>query len=404
MTDPKEISISEYDYSLPDDKIARHPLAERDRCKLLVKAGEKFFDTVFVEIADYLPADSMLVYNNTRVINARLRFNKGENNDGALIEIFCLEPIMPRDYARNFENQDCVRWLCIVGNSKKWKEGALTMPLMIKGQKVILTAERIEKLEKGDSIIEFRWDKGVTFASIISAAGEIPIPPYLNRKSEISDKTDYQTVYSHIDGSVAAPTAGLHFTPEVLADIDRHNIPRREVTLHVGAGTFQPVKSETMEGHSMHNEFISVERKLIEELAGTDKRVVAVGTTTVRTLESLYHAGALLSEGKFDGTIPQWYPYSETHPALPVRDSLKKVIEYMDLNKTDLFVCGTKIIIAPGYEYRIVKGMITNFHQPKSTLLLLVSAFIGERWRELYDHALRSDYRFLSYGDAMLLL
>ena len=405
MINPKEISISEYDYELPDERIARHPLEQRDKCKLLVKSGDSVTDTLFFNLSEYLPEDSMLVYNNTRVINARLRFNKGENNDGALIEIFCLEPVSPRDYERNFESQESVQWLCIVGNSKKWKDGILTMPLIIDGKKVILSAERIEKLERGDSIVEFRWnDNSVTFASIISAAGEIPIPPYLNRKSEESDSTDYQTVYSHIDGSVAAPTAGLHFTPDVLSAIDEKRIPRREVTLHVGAGTFQPVKSEKMEGHGMHNEFISVDKKLIEELSATDRKVIAVGTTTVRTLESLYHAGCLLAENKIEGTEPQWYPYERNHPQLSVKDAFGKLLEYMEENKTDVFCCGTKIIIAPGYQYKVVKGMVTNFHQPRSTLLLLVSAFIGDRWRDLYAHALENGYRFLSYGDAMLLI
>lgn len=403
--DPRNIRIENYDYNLPDGKIAKHPLEIRDSCKLLVYGNGNITDSTFRALSSFLPEDSMLVYNNTRVINARLRFRKGSGNDGALIEIFCLEPIMPRDYALNFANRGSVSWLCIVGNSKKWKEGNLTMPLVIDGRKTVLSATRKEKLPSGDSVIEFSWDdENITFASVIAAAGEIPIPPYLNRKSEESDTRDYQTVYSHIEGSVAAPTAGLHFTDRVLEDIDSAGIPRREVTLHVGAGTFQPVKSETMEGHGMHNEFISVTRELIEELASTDRRITAVGTTTVRTLESIYHAGCLIHEGTFDGTVPQWYPYDENHPGLTVKESLCAILGYLDKNSTDLFCCGTKIIIAPGYEYRIVKGMVTNFHQPKSTLLLLVSAFIGDSWKGLYEHALQSGYRFLSYGDAMLLL
>lgn len=401
---PKNISIDNYFYDLPDEQIAKHPLTERDLCKLLVTDGNRIEDAVFTDLTDYLPADSMLVYNNTRVINARLRFRKGEDNSGALIEIFCLEPVSPRDYARNFESTESVRWLCIVGNSKKWKEGILSMPLVVEDKNIVLCAERIEKLSSGDSVIEFSWNNPeITFSSIISAAGEIPIPPYLNRSSEESDKTDYQTVYSHIDGSVAAPTAGLHFTERVLDKIDKAGIPRREVTLHVGAGTFQPVKAETMEGHGMHNEFITIKRKFIETLLNSDHRVIAVGTTTVRTLESLYHAGCLISENKFDGTVPQWYPYEENHPDLSLDAALKNVLKYLDKTADEDFSCGTKIIIAPGYKYRVVKGMITNFHQPKSTLLLLVSAFIGDSWRNIYSHALKSSYRFLSYGDAMLL-
>jgi len=402
---PKNISIDDYSYDLPDGRIAKYPLSERDCCKLLVYDGKNKSDDIFRHIPRYLPENSMLVYNNTRVINARLRFRKGTSGDGALIEIFCLEPFVPRDYVRNFESQSAVQWLCIVGNSKKWKEGVLKMHLSVGNQDIVLVANRIEKLSSGDSIVEFSWDNAdVTFSSIISTAGEIPIPPYLNRSSEESDNRDYQTVYSHIEGSVAAPTAGLHFTDRVLSDIESSGIPRREVTLHVGAGTFQPVKSATMEGHGMHNEFISVRREFIEELVETPRRVVAVGTTTVRTLESLYHAGCLIAGGQYDGIIPQWYPYEENHPQLSVADALNAVLGYLESIDSDTFSCGTKIIIAPGYKYRIVRGMITNFHQPRSTLLLLVSAFIGPEWRYLYDHALAEGYRFLSYGDAMLLL
>ena len=255
-------------------------------------------------------------------------------------------------------------------------------------------------------VITFEWESGdgVTFSDIIAAVGEIPIPPYLNRSTEESDSRDYQTVYSHIDGSVAAPTAGLHFTPGVLDAISGRGIPRRELTLHVGAGTFQPVKTDSIGEHAMHSEFIAVQRALIAELAATDRRVIAVGTTSVRTLESLYHAGCLIATGKWQGEVPQWYPYDESHPQLSVRDALTAVLEYLDRESLDAFVADTRIIIAPGYEYRIVKGMVTNFHQPKSTLLLLVSALMGDDWYRVYRHALDNGYRFLSYGDACLFL
>lgn len=402
MTTPRDISINEYDYPLPDVRIARHPLAERDACRLLVRsAGGAITDAVFTELPALLPSDSMLVYNNTRVINARLRFRK--NGDGALIEIFCLEPADPADYACSFASTgECV-WLCFVGNAKKWKQGELEMPLDVHGQRVTLRASQTG-VSGNARLIRFRWDGGVTFSDIITVAGEIPIPPYLNRATEESDSRDYQTVFSHIEGSVAAPTAGLHFTDRVLADIDRLGIPRRELTLHVGAGTFQPVKSDTIGEHDMHSEFIAVPRSLIAELADGARRVIAVGTTSVRTLESLYHIGCLISEGRWDGVVPQWYPYEDTHPSLSVADAMKAILHYLDAEGLETLLASTRIIIAPGYRYRIVKGMVTNFHQPRSTLLLLVSAFMGDDWRRVYDHALQGDYRFLSYGDACLFL
>ncbi len=401
----KEISIDEFDYPLPDERIAKYPLAERDKCKLLVRSsGGELSDHIFSEIPALLPDDAMLIYNNTRVINARLRFRKGENADGSLIEIFCLEPFAPRDYALNFASTGSCSWVCFVGNSKRWKSGVLRQTLTVGDREVTLTAERLDRNDN-TSVVEFSWnDSGSTFSDIISAAGEIPIPPYLNRKSEATDAADYQTVYSHIEGSVAAPTAGLHFTDGVLSAIDRRDIPRREVTLHVGAGTFQPVKSETIGDHLMHSEFIAVDRDLIAELAATPRRVIAVGTTSVRTLESLYHIGCSIASGTWDGELPQWYPYLENHPRLPLKEALGAIVGYLDRNGMPSLVASTRIIIAPGYEYRVIDGMVTNFHQPKSTLLLLVSAFLDGDWRRLYDHALDTDYRFLSYGDAMLLM
>jgi len=403
MTVKHSININDFDYPLPDERIAAHPLQQRDSCKLLYRNANGDMDEhVFTDLPSLLPTDAMLICNNTRVINARLRFRKGSDRDGALIEIFCLEPHAPADYAIAFAGSGPSQWLCLVGNSKKWKQGTLSMPLEIDGRTVTLTASRIEKSGNA-SIIEFAWDcPDITLARIIEAAGEIPIPPYLNRNTEDSDKTDYQTVYSRIEGSVAAPTAGLHFTDRVLAEISAKGILTRELTLHVGAGTFQPVKENDVSKHLMHSEFISVPLALIEELAATDRPVYAVGTTSVRTLESLYHIGCLLSQEKWNGEVPQWYPYAEGHPGLSPREALKTVAAHLRSSGLNRLVASTRIIIAPGYEYRIVSGMVTNFHQPKSTLLLLVSAFIGDCWREAYYYALDHGFRFLSYGDACL--
>ena len=409
--DIRDIRIEAFDYPLSDERIAKHPLAERDRCLLLFKNENGEVSTrIFRELPDLLPADSMLVYNNTRVINARLRFRKGEHCDGALIEIFCLEPVVPADYACNFASDSRCSWTCFVGNSKRWKDEPLRMALDIDGENLTLTATRIAR-EGNTSVVEFSWDNtAVTFSRIISAVGEIPIPPYLNRNTEESDSKDYQTVFSHIDGSVAAPTAGLHFTPEVLADIDKRGIPRRELTLHVGAGTFQPVKSDVIGEHDMHSEFIAVSRNLIEELSQSDRKVIAVGTTSVRTLESLYHLGCRRADGLPADTLPQWYPYDPSHPQLSVDKAMQAILSHLDSTGEDTFVASTRLMIAPGYKYRIVKGMVTNFHQPRSTLLLLVSAFLNSNqanpdWRTIYDYALADPrFRFLSYGDACLFL
>lgn len=392
---PQEITIEQFNYPLPDERIAKHPLSERDRCKLLVRRADgRIEDHIFAELPDLLPKDAILVYNNTRVINARLRFRK---ESGALIEIFCLEPVSPADYALNFAADGAagVEWQCFVGNSKRWKDGELRG---IVGDSV-LSARRIEKVGNA-SIIRFTWTGEKSFAEIIAEAGELPIPPYLNRPTEESDSSDYQTVFSRIDGSVAAPTAGLHFTPGLLAEIDSRGIQRRELTLHVGAGTFQPVKSEKIGEHEMHSEFISVDRRLIQELAETDRPIIAVGTTSVRTLESLYHLGCRAAAGLPINELPQWYPYDEAHPRLSRKEALRALANVCG----DRLVASTRVIIAPGYDYQVVDGIITNFHQPQSTLLLLVSALIGPDWRAVYDHALANGYRFLSYGDACLFL
>lgn len=405
---PRHLRIEEFDYPLPEERIAVHPLETRDACKLLLRRSDgEISEHIFSELPSLLPEDSMLIYNNTRVINARLRFRKASGNahqKGALIEIFCLEPVEPADYSMNFASTSHCRWTCFVGNSKRWKEGPLNMTLEVGGQPMVLTASRLSR-QGNASVIEFSWDNPeITFSKIIEAAGEIPIPPYLNRATESSDSTDYQTVYSRIEGSVAAPTAGLHFTPAVLDEISRRGIPRRELTLHVGAGTFQPVKSEEIGEHPMHAEFISVPVELLRELRDTSRKVIAVGTTSVRTLESLYHAGRLILENRWDGEVPQWTPYESQANEISPSEALEAIIRHLDATGSRTFIATTRIIIAPGYRYRIVSGMVTNFHQPKSTLLLLVSAFTGGDWRPMYDYALAHDFRFLSYGDATLLL
>ena len=402
----RNIHISDYNYPLPDERIAKHPLAQREQCKLLYyKSGEPIKEYRFLNIPQLLPHHSMLIYNNTRVINARLRFQK---ETGSLIEIFCLEPVLPRDYEQIFQATGTCTWLCLVGNSKRWKQGSLTQAVNIDGRQVTLSATRGERRGNSWEIV-FSWDcDDVTFASILDGIGEIPIPPYLNRKTEACDSTDYQTAYSHIDGSVAAPTAGLHFTDEVLAECDKLGIKRRELTLHVGAGTFQPVKSENLAGHEMHTEFISVPKSLLAELATASDPVVAVGTTSVRTLESLYYVGQILDSNpnadEEQLRVTQWLPYT-TPCEISAKQALQNIVDYLDRHHAEQYVGSTQLMIAPGFTYRIISGMITNFHQPQSTLLLLVSAFVGnDNWRGIYRFALDNGFRFLSYGDASLLL
>ena len=406
IDDIRDLRIADYDYDLPDERIAKHPLAQREQCKLLYYKGGDIQERQFWEVPALLPEQSTLIYNNTRVINARLRFRK---ETGSTIEIFCLEPVAPRDYEQIFQTTGHCVWQCLVGNSKRWKQGALAQKVDIDGREVTLTATRGE--QRGNAWeISFDWDKGVncTFADVLGAIGEIPIPPYLNRGTEQSDSTDYQTVYSHIDGSVAAPTAGLHFTHEVLADCDKRGIRRREITLHVGAGTFQPVKSEHIGDHPMHYEFISVPRDVILDIINAPGPIIAVGTTSVRTLESLYYIGQILEDNPDADeealTVTQWMPYT-TPCQISTQQALQNIVDYLDRHHADAYMGSTQLMIAPGFEYRIVNGMVTNFHQPQSTLLLLVAAFVGnDQWRGMYDYAMDHGFRFLSYGDAQLLL
>ncbi|MDD2961947.1 MAG: S-adenosylmethionine:tRNA ribosyltransferase-isomerase [Muribaculaceae bacterium] len=401
----RDIRIEDYNYPLPDERIAKHPLAEREMCKLLTYSGGEIGEYLFRDIPSLLPDNSMLVYNNTRVINARLRFQKP--NLGAIIEVFCLEPIMPRDYALVFQCTDCCRWLCFVGNAKRWKEDSIMRIVNVNGEDVELCATKVGR--RGNAFeIDFSWNKpDVTFASILEAIGEIPIPPYLNRNTEPSDSKDYQTVYSHVEGSVAAPTAGLHFTDEILEEVDRRGITRRELTLHVGAGTFQPVKSDTIGEHAMHTEFISVTRELLVDLINAPAKIIAVGTTSVRTLESLYYIGVILhsnpNAGEEELNVPQWLPY-QGKDTITTKEALQEIINYIDRNNLDCYMGSTRIMIAPSYKFHVVDGIITNFHQPQSTLLLLVSAFVDGDWKSIYDYALSHDFRFLSYGDSSLLL
>ncbi len=402
--DPRHIHISDYNYQLPDERIAKFPLPQRDTSKLLVYRHGTITDDNFFNLPDYLPHGALMVFNNTKVIQARMHFRK---DTGALIEVFLLEPFLPHDYEQMFQSHGSCSWICLVGNAKKWKEGQLVQSLDINGLHVNLSATR-QRNPKGE-LIHFEWDNtAISFAEIIDAAGELPIPPYLNRKTQESDKTTYQTVYSKIKGSVAAPTAGLHFTDNVLRSLDNNGIIREEVTLHVGAGTFKPVKSEEIEGHEMHTEYICVRKSTLEKLLQHNCQAIAVGTTSVRTLESLYYMGVKAYQNpditEDELHIDQWMPYGSNPQPLSAQQAVSSLLSYMERHSLPSLHSSTQIIIAPGYDYKIVKMLITNFHQPQSTLLLLVSAFVHGDWKTIYSHALANDYRFLSYGDSSLLI
>ncbi len=405
MTNTQDIQIEDYNYPLPDDRIAKFPLGQRDKSKLLIYKHGAIEEKTFDSLPQQIPADSLIIFNNTKVIQARLHFNK---STGAKIEIFCLEPIAPNDYNLSFQSTKNCSWLCMVGNAKKWKDGDLCKTITVGSSEVNLKARKIE--QAGNSqIIEFSWDNdNIIFADILDAIGELPIPPYLNRKTEESDKNTYQTVYSKIKGSVAAPTAGLHFTPEVFSALADKGVKCREVTLHVGAGTFQPVKSERIADHDMHTEFISVEKSLVQNLIDHKGPIIAVGTTSVRTLESLYYIGYTLLMNKDSEQdnlkVSQWQPYSNNEEKPSAKESLGALMAYLEKNNLEQLHSATQIMIAPGYKFNIVNAVVTNFHQPKSTLLLLISALIGEDWKRVYEYALHNDFRFLSYGDSSLLI
>ena len=409
----QKIQISDYNYELPDERIAKFPKEQRDHSKLLLYQQGEVGEDMFYNLPKYLPKGALMVMNNTRVIQARLHFRKtnekGENT-GALIEIFLLEPAEPSDYELMFQTTKKCSWLCLVGNLKKWKEGPLTRELKIKDEELRIKATR--RGEHGTSQwIDFEWDNAsISFAEILDAMGELPIPPYLNRETQESDLSTYQTVYSKIKGSVAAPTAGLHFTDNVLNELDSHGIEREELTLHVGAGTFRPVKSATIGEHEMHTEYIAVRRHTIERLIAHEGCAIAVGTTSVRTLESLYYMGLKVIQNpdikEEELHVSQWEPYNDGCKMDDVRsvDALQALLDWMVRHELTVLHSSTQIIIAPGYDYHIVKMLITNFHQPQSTLLLLVSAFVKGDWHKIYDYALSHDFRFLSYGDSSLLI
>ncbi len=396
--------MKEYEYDLPEDRIAKFPLSGRDQSKLLFYQQGKISETQFHQLPDLLPQGPLLVFNNTKVIQARMHFRK---ETGAWIEVFCLEPHRPADYAQSFQSRERVSWWCLIGNLKKWKEGPLVRELTVLNKKIRLS---VIKGERSDTChqVTFSWDDPeITFADILDAIGELPIPPYLNRETEESDKETYQTVYSRIEGSVAAPTAGLHFTPQVLQELSDRGVESAELTLHVGAGTFKPVKTEDIAAHTMHTEWFSVSLNMIQRLIAHKGEAIAVGTTSVRTLESLYYMGLMLFQNP-DSTlenlsVSQWQPYQVQDSIGPVQ-ALECVREYMVRHKLEVLHSRTQIMIAPGFRYHIVKAMITNFHQPKSTLLLLVSAFVNGNWKGIYDYALTHDFRFLSYGDSSLLI
>ena len=416
----KHIHISDYNYDLPDSRIAKFPVSPRDTSKLLVYRHGEISDDIFYNLPKYLPQKSLMVFNNTKVIQARMHFRK---ETGALIEVFLMEPAAPTDYELMFQTRGECSWLCMVGNLKKWKEGSLVRTFDVAGStinfKATMRRDIIDAKSGGTNYwVDFSWDNPlVSFAEILDAVGELPIPPYLNRETQDSDKTTYQTVYSKIKGSVAAPTAGLHFTDKVLAAIDAAGVRREELTLHVGAGTFKPVKSEEIDGHTMHTEYVCVRRDTLQTLLDYDCCAIAVGTTSVRTLESLYYMGVKLEANpdaaEEDLHVCQWEPY-EKADGTPVdgnlidgitpQKAISNIIAWLDKNNLKTLHSSTQIIIAPGYEYKIVKVLVTNFHQPQSTLLLLVSAFLKGDWRNVYDYALSHDFRFLSYGDSSILI
>ena len=405
----ERLRISDFDYILPDEKIAKYPLEKRDSSKLLLYKNGEISSSVFSSLPEYLPSNSLMIFNNTRVIHARLLFRK---NTGAQIEVFCLSPAEPSDYALSFQQRERCSWHCMIGNAKRWKDDVLELKIgRENGEAITLRAEKKE-VNKNEVTVEFSWDDpSVTFSDLLETVGKLPIPPYLNRPAEESDNDTYQTVYSRIEGSVAAPTAGLHFTDEVMNALRRKGVKTDEVTLHVGAGTFKPVKSQTVYGHEMHTEFISVPRKVIADMYENENPLIVVGTTSMRTIESLYYIGRKLHFNPdlcpHELTVSQWEPYekeneSESESISP-KQALKNILDYLDRSHTDQLISATQIIIVPGYTFHFVDGLITNFHQPQSTLLLLIAAFVGNEWRNIYEYALTHNFRFLSYGDSSLL-
>jgi S-adenosylmethionine:tRNA ribosyltransferase-isomerase len=403
-TDMKDINIDEYTYDLPPYRIAQYPVIERDRSQLLINRNNIIEKDIFRNIDNYLPSGSLLVFNNTRVIKARLLFQKAT---GASIEILCLEPLTPTDYSLSFSSRVPVEWKCLVGNLKKWKNGFLTTPFKHNGIQYALFAEKI-LTDDETSLIKFSWNcSDISFGEVIEFTGHIPLPPYINREDEKEDAIRYQTVYSSIKGSVAAPTAGLHFTDHVLEKLKEKGIKTAELTLHVGAGTFQPVKTRNVYQHDMHSEHFLIDAKTIKQILADSGKIIAVGTTSVRTLESLYWLGVKLFQNPANKSsnlsLGQWEAYS-LPTSVSVEESLGALLNYIIEMKVNYLKAETRIMIIPGYEFKIINGLITNFHQPKSTLLLLISAWIGNGWKDIYNFALNNNFRFLSYGDSSLLL
>ena len=400
----ENINIEDYDYDLPEEKIAQYPVEERDMSKLLVYSKDIISSDIFRSIDRHVPSGSLLVFNNTRVIRARLLFRK---ETGAAIEILCLEPLYPSDYTLSLGSVKPVEWKCIIGNLKKWKTGKLTIRFIRFEKTYNLTAEKVSA-EGEEWRVKFSWDSSeLSFGEVIESAGHIPLPPYLNREDESDDNIRYQTVYSSVKGSVAAPTAGLHFTDTVLKKLSEDGISSTEITLHVGAGTFQPIKTKNISAHDMHCEHFFVTANTIQLLIKHLGHIIPVGTTSVRTLETLYWLGVQISGKNTDFKLPltfgQWVAY-QTDSSLPAEDALKALLKMMNERNILILEASTSIMIIPGYNFKIINGIITNFHQPKSTLLLLISAWIGEKWKEVYNYALENNFRFLSYGDSSILL
>lgn len=404
-SDPRQLSIHDFTYQLPPERIAPEPLPNRDQSRLLVYQTGAISDRQFYEVPALLPAGSLLVFNDTKVVRARLFARRPT---GGIVELFCLEPVAPHRAIEPAMQQtgSCV-WKCLVGNGKRWKAGPVTLEFETAGQAAVLTAERVEQGE-GYALIRFSWEPAaLPFAEVLRGAGHLPLPPYLNRTDTAADAVRYQTVYAAHEGAVAAPTAGLHFSDAVLAELAARSVAAAHVTLHVGAGTFQPVKAASMEGHPMHGEPISVTAATLRQLLEHQPQpIIAVGTTSLRTLESLYWLGArLLQEPQAEPVwhVSQWQPY-QGQAAVPAAEALRALLRHLEASNSDTLHATTQLLIAPGYEFRVIRGLITNFHQPESTLLLLVAALLGPDWRRVYDHALAHSYRFLSYGDSSLLL
>ncbi len=407
MIKPQDIEIKDYDYELPAERIASHPLPQRDESKLLVYKNEEIKEGVFKNISQYIPENSILIFNDSKVVKARIIV---ENSAGQKIEIFCLEPLQPsREFQIAFAATKKSKWLCMVGNAKKWKEETIIQNFFTKGKVVELRVRKSEPIN-GVYEVDFEWNPiELTFSEVLMRVGHIPLPPYIKRADQRADAERYQTVYANLEGSVAAPTAGLHFTQEVLNELKVKGIDEEFVTLHVGAGTFQPVKSEKIGEHNMHGEKFFVSRTLIEKMLNrADKKIIAAGTTSARTIESLYWLGLKLIENSSVKTdnlkVTQWEAYNnENERKYSVKDSMQALIDYMKFNEIETLECETGIIISPGYKFKIVDGLITNFHQPKSTLLLLIAAFTNGKWKEIYNFAMKNDFRFLSYGDSSLI-